>query len=94
MYSNRVYAAELVLDDILRNLRDARRLSAVLPACSALAAWDRKVNLDSRGAQVFTEFWQVIRDELNNPFQDVVESDEFWKVDFDPQDPAQHTGRH
>ncbi len=86
MYSNRVYAAELVLDDILE-ICGTQAASAVLPACSALAAWDRKVNLDSRGAQVFTEFWQVIRDELNNPFQDVVESDEFWKVDYDRADP-------
>ena len=86
MYSNRVYAAELVLDDVLQ-ICATQELSE---ACAALAGWDRKVNLDSRGAQVFTEFWQVIRDELNNPFQDVVESDEFWKVDFDPQDPL-HT---
>ncbi len=86
MYSNRVHAAELVLDDVLE-ICATEELSE---ACAALAGWDRKVNLDSRGAQVFTEFWQVIRDELNNPFQDVVESDEFWKVDFDPQDPL-HT---
>ncbi len=86
MYSNRVYAAELVLDDVLE-ICATEAATAVSPACSALTVWDRKVNLDSRGAQVFTEFWQVIRDELNNPFQDVVESDEFWKVDFDPKDP-------
>jgi acyl-homoserine-lactone acylase len=83
MYSNRVYAAELVMDDILQ-ICATEELSE---PCAALAGWDRKVNLDSRGAQVFTEFWRVIRDELNNPFQDVVESDEFWKVDFDPKDP-------
>ncbi len=86
MYSNRVYTAELVLDDVLE-ICGTPAASAVLPACSVLAAWDRKVNLDSRGAQVFTEFWQAIRDELNNPFQDVVQSDEFWKVDYDRADP-------
>jgi acyl-homoserine-lactone acylase len=82
MYSNRVYAAELVLDDVLQ-ICSAEELSE---ACAALYDWDKKVNLDSRGAQVFTEFWEVIRSELSS-FQQVVESDVFWKVDFDPQDP-------
>jgi len=86
MYSNRVHAAELVMADILE-ICATEELSE---ACAALAGWDMKVNLDSRGAQVFTEFWQVIRSDdykLNNPFQDVVQSNDFWKVDFNPQDP-------
>ncbi|HEY6131087.1 MAG TPA: penicillin acylase family protein, partial [Halioglobus sp.] len=86
MYSNRVHVAELVLDDVLQ-ICATQELSE---ACAALAGWDRKVNLDSRGAQVFVEFWKVIRAELVNQFQDVVESDEFWTVDFDPEDPL-HT---
>jgi len=86
MYENRVYGAEIVLDDIMA-LCATGEAEAVLDACAALAGWDRKVELDSRGAQVFTEFWRAIRDELGNPFQNIVQSDEFWKVDFDPQDP-------
>jgi len=86
MYSNRVYGAELVLDDVL-TICATPAANTVQQACAALAGWDRKVNLDSRGAQVFTEFWKVIRDELSNDFQNVVESDEFWTVDYDPTDP-------
>ncbi|MGB3051478.1 MAG: penicillin acylase family protein, partial [Polyangiales bacterium] len=86
MYRNRVYGAEIVLDDVL-TVCSSGAATAVTEACTVLEAWDRKVDLDSRGAQVFTEFWKVIRDELGNDFQDVVESDEFWDVDYDPADP-------
>jgi len=86
MYKNRVYGAELVLDDVLA-ICGTPAASSVQAACNALAAWDRKVNLDSRGAQVFTEFWKVIREELGNDFQNIVQSDEFWAVDFDPAAP-------
>ena len=87
MYRNRVYGAEIVLDDVL-TVCSSGAATAVTEACTVLEAWDRKVDLDSRGAQVFTEFWKVIRDELGNDFQDVVESDEFWDVDYDPADPS------
>ncbi|MEM9256645.1 MAG: penicillin acylase family protein [Pseudomonadota bacterium] len=86
MYANRVYGAEVVLDDVL-TICNTEPAESVLEACGALAGWDRKVDLDSRGAQVFLEFWSAIRDELQNPFQNVVQSDEFWAVDFDPEDP-------
>ncbi len=43
--------------------------------------------MDSRGAQVFTEFWAGIRDTYGSPYQNVVISDEFWAVDFDPANP-------
>ena len=86
MYSNRVYGAEVVLDDVL-DVCALPAASGVMDACAALAGWDRKVELDSRGAQVFIEFWKAIRSELENPFQNIVESDEFWRIDFDAQDP-------
>ena len=86
MYANRVYGAELVLDDVLR-LCDDGGATDNPEACKVLAAWDRKVDLDSRGAQVFVEFWRAIRSRLGNDFQNVVQSDEFWLVDFDPADP-------
>jgi len=86
LYANRVYGAEIVLDDVLE-ICATDAAAGVKTACSVLASWDRKVNLDSRGAQVFTEFWRIIRDELGSPFQNIVSSDEFWAVDFDAQDP-------
>ncbi|MBT4519689.1 MAG: hypothetical protein HOC23_06765, partial [Halieaceae bacterium] len=86
MYSNRVYAAELVLDDVL-DVCATGDAAAVAQACAVLAAWDRRVNLQSRGAQVFTEFWGYIRGQIGSPFQNTVVSDEFWTMDFDPQRP-------
>ena len=64
VYSNRSYAAELVLDDVLADCN----ANAMLPltgggtidgkqACSILSNWDRRNNIDSRGAHVFREFW-------------------------------------
>ena len=73
MYSNRVYGAEIVMDDIMA-ICNTLAAEPILPACSALAGWDQHVELDSRGAQ-------------GNPFQNIVQSDEFWRVDFDPEDP-------
>ncbi|MDX1788367.1 MAG: penicillin acylase family protein, partial [Psychrobacter sp.] len=64
VYGNRSYAAELVLDDVLADCN----ANAMLPltgggtidgkqACSILSNWDRRNNIDSRGAHVFREFW-------------------------------------
>jgi acyl-homoserine-lactone acylase len=86
MYNNRVYGAEINLDDVLTVCGDAAA-SGVQEACDVLAAWDRKVELDSRGAQVWKEFWDYVRDEKGNSFQNVVDDEEFWAVDFDPADP-------
>ena len=64
VYGNRSYAAELVLDDVLADCN----ANSMLPltgggtidgkqACSILSNWDRRNNIDSRGAHVFREFW-------------------------------------
>lgn len=97
MYSNRVYGAEIALDDTLQICaqylanppRDAAEadIQALTRSCDVLEQWDRKVDLDSRGAQVFTEYWREIREELGNDFQNVVDSARFWRVDFDPANP-------
>ena len=94
LYSHRVYAAELVLPDVLRICRqtpgrasDATPASRALRACAVLAAWDRRVRLSSRGAQVFTEFWRNIRTELADYFTNVVDGTGFWAVPFDPEEP-------
>ena len=93
LYRNRVYAAELVMDDVLR-ICDAIPASAARNtpegrarrACAVLRKWDRKVELWSRGAQVFTEFWRRIRANTAPLFTNVVRED-FWAVPFDPADP-------
>ena len=91
MYRNRVYGAEIVLDDVLAfcaalDGSDADGERAVR-ACGVLADWDRKVDVESRGAQVFTEFWREIHSELGSDFNVLIESRNFWAVDFDPADP-------
>ncbi|MDJ0879999.1 MAG: penicillin acylase family protein [Halieaceae bacterium] len=86
MYQNRVYGAELNIADVLSICQDPAA-ATVQDACDVLQSWDLKVELDSRGAQVWKEFWSVIRRERGNSFQNVVDSDEFWLVDFDPADP-------
>ncbi|MCX2979800.1 hypothetical protein EYC98_02860 [Halieaceae bacterium IMCC14734] len=91
MYSNRVYIAELVLDDVLTICdlldppADADETRAV-QACAVLASWDRKANVDSRGVQVFNEFWRAVRSATKVGFQGVVDDQDFWDVDFTPAD--------
>jgi acyl-homoserine-lactone acylase len=80
LFSNRVYAAELVLPDLLTAC-GAGMDAVTVAACAALANWDRRVDLQSRGAVLFREFWttaSALRD--------------LWAVPFDPNDPV-HTPR-
>jgi len=75
LFSNRVLAAELVLPDLLPACLAANDRNLLL-ACTVLGAWDRKVDIDSRGAVLFREFWKTasaIKDK--------------WAVPFDPADP-------
>ncbi|RSZ55078.1 hypothetical protein HF313_31715 [Massilia atriviolacea] len=55
-FANRVYAAELMLPELLPLCRVSVDV-LVAQACRALGAWDRRANLDSRGAVLFREFW-------------------------------------
>lgn len=94
MYRNRVYGAEINLADIQAICSGgppagitAEQMDRARSACAVLASWDQKVDTDSAGAQVFTEFWRNIRDVLSGDYSSVVESDEFWLVNFDPADP-------
>lgn len=74
-FANRIYAAELVLPDLLPHcLGSADRLTA--RACQALAEWDQRADLDSRGAILFREFWN-----------DAASIPDMWAVPFDPGDP-------
>jgi acyl-homoserine-lactone acylase len=55
-FANRVHAAELVLPQLLAACT-SRREQILEQACSVLAAWDRRADVDSRGALLFREFW-------------------------------------
>jgi acyl-homoserine-lactone acylase len=71
VFSNRVYAAELALDETIAM---CRRLD-LGQACDVLAAWDRKANVDSRGYLLFSRFWGRIGRTVD------------WKVPFSLTDP-------
>lgn len=97
MYSNRVHGAEVALDDTLaicNTFAETPPADVTMPqlellgeACTVLAAWDRRVNVQSRGAQVFTEYWAALRSARGNDFQNVIDDQSFWTVDFDPEEP-------
>lgn len=78
MFVNRVHAAELTLPDLLPACK-ASDDPTVAQTCGVLAAWDRRANLDSRGAVLFREFWRVAQGVPN-----------LWRVPFDSHDPM-HT---
>jgi acyl-homoserine-lactone acylase len=63
VFNNRHYAAELVRDDLVAVCRAAPVVlmqdgttEDVSEACDVLAAWDRTVNTDAKGAHLFREF--------------------------------------
>jgi len=73
---NRVLTAELLVDQVIQRCEqagDAAPPSAV-DGCLVLLKWDRRVNLDSRGAVVWREF-------ISRMGSDV------WATKFDPSDP-------
>lgn len=73
--SNRVYYADLMMDDVLRACGGSAELRA---ACTTLAAWDRSANLDANlGYPYFAGFWRRIWD-----------MPALWAVPFDPADPV------
>lgn len=55
MFSNRHYGGELVRDDLVALCREDGG-PELQPACAALAGWDLKVDVDSRGAMLFNAF--------------------------------------
>lgn len=75
-FADRVYAAELVLPQFVP-ICLASNDSVLLPACNALAAWDKRSNLDSRGAVLFREFWNLASAIPNK-----------WTVPLDKADPV------
>lgn len=87
MYANRVWGAELVLDDVLTVCEGlAEDAADAARACDVLAGWDRLAELDSRGTQVFTEFWKALT-AGGSPFENAFADQDFWLEDFDPERP-------
>jgi acyl-homoserine-lactone acylase len=75
-FANRIFAAELVLPQLLSACAGQAE-PVMTAACQALTGWDRRADLDSRGALLFREFW-------NNAYK--IPSK--WAVPFDPLDPV------
>lgn len=75
-FANRIHAAELVLPEFLP-LCQGSPDQQIQSACYALASWDRKVNLDSRGAVLFREFWNL-----------AAEIPGKWQIPLDVNDPV------
>lgn len=76
LFSNRVHAAELVLPELLPACLAANDRDLLL-ACAVLKVWDRKADVDSRGAVLFREFWKA-----------AAAVPDKWAVPFDPADPV------
>ena len=88
LFGDRVYAAEMTLDDVLTICGDHAQATTsdgkavdLAQACAILGRWDRRMNTDSVGAAVFVEFWRLIS-----------RNDAIYEKPFDVSDPV-HTPR-
>lgn len=81
---SRIHSAELGLDNVLTYLCPFGGVLTesgpvdISNACSVLANWDRKANLDSVGAHIWREFWREVGASLLP----------IWNTAFDPNDPV------
>jgi acyl-homoserine-lactone acylase len=57
-FANRVHAAELVLPQLLPLCLQGND-TTLRAACKTLGEWDRRADLDSKGAVLFREFWNA-----------------------------------
>lgn len=73
-FSNRSLAAEMAVDPLLAICEQEPAAAA---ACGVLDGWDRRFEVDSRGAYLFHSFWEKVR---NKPT--------LWTIPFDPADPV------
>lgn len=88
LYANRNLAADLAIPDLLKmcaaapgGTSTAGRDVSLVDACTVLAHWDRRMNVDSRGAHLFVEFWRKAE-----------RIPDLWATPFDAADPV-HTPR-
>jgi acyl-homoserine-lactone acylase len=83
-FAHRSFAAERLLDDLLRTCRgwghpvevDGSAVE-IRPACEVLATWDRTATVTSRGSHVWREFWR-----------EAAGIEGLQPVAFDPADPV------
>lgn len=73
-FANKSLAAELVAEPLIQFCRGTPDLSE---ACGVLSRWDRRFELDSRGAYLFATFWDAART-----------LPKLWAVPFDAADPV------
>jgi acyl-homoserine-lactone acylase len=74
-FENRDLGGELLADELVRACRaqphaaldDGTRVD-LRPACEVLARWDRRADLESRGAHLFREFLAEVRAPWREPF--------------------------
>ncbi|MGK2928298.1 MAG: penicillin acylase family protein [Acidimicrobiales bacterium] len=78
VFSNRVFTAEQLVDPVLVRCTDA----GLGEACGVLAGWDRRVDLDSRGAVLWREFI----DQFDGAA--LVDAGPLWAEPFDAVDPV------
>lgn len=75
--SNEGLAARLVADETVDMCRDLATDHDVAQACDVLDDWDRRYDVDSEGAVLFTRFWQRVLTVAGGPY----------RVPFDPGEP-------
>lgn len=80
--NNRVYAADLVLDDLLTLCRSLRNEADAERACNAMSKWDRSANLTSGIGFLYFQAFMAKLEEVENA----------WQQSFNPSDPL-HTPR-
>ncbi|MEL6238470.1 MAG: penicillin acylase family protein [Pseudomonadota bacterium] len=73
VFGNNSLAADMVVEPLIGLCRDAQGLG---DACKALMGWDRRFDLESRGAYLFVKFWNKVRSRKD-----------LWQVPFDPDEP-------
>ena len=60
LFENRNFMAQVVVPDLLAAC-DKAPTAESREGCAALKGWDRRNNVDARGAHVFREFWRTAR---------------------------------
>ena len=95
LYRNRHYSAEIMLDGVLQacatqdpNVSIGGQTVNVSPACTVLAAWDRRNNTSSVGAHVWTELWRRLSGAPSAGSGLPVVTSVLFAVPFNPADPV------
>ncbi len=95
LYANRHHSAELMLDGVLQlcttqnpDVSIGGQTVNVAAACSVLANWDRRNNVSSVGAHVWTELWRRLSGSPTAGSGLPAVTNTLYAVPFDPADPV------